>query len=201
MLAAARLSEAYHPAADAPMKGEVEILEAAFVAVALAQPPLATRKTDLGIDIEDHGQIGPEIGAALAVKLLDQRRRNPPARPLVAERREDEAVGDDMRSRFERRQDHGFDMLRAVGDHQQRLGHRRPRIGARRKQEFAQLLSGWRAARLAGEQDLFASIREMLRQMLDLRRRARALAAAKCDELAARHRRPRPSACSRIPYS
>src|SRR5437879_13675164 len=103
MLAAARLRLRDESAADAPMKGEVEILETRFIAAALAQPLLAARQPDLRVDVEDHGQIGPEIGAALAVDLLDQHRRDAPARPLIAKGREDEAVGDDVRSRLERR--------------------------------------------------------------------------------------------------
>ena len=113
---------------DRALQVEALRLEAVFA--------LRPSQADLGVDLQEQRQVGPEAvggGVAEADHLADA---EPPRRTLVGDARIGEAVGDDVVARLERRADHPLGEVGAGREEEHQLGQRLElgrRIGEQRR--------------------------------------------------------------------
>jgi hypothetical protein len=164
------------------MKRPIELLEA----VLDHRTPADAGEPFLDRHIEDHGQVGPEIGQRKPVQFAQVRERQAAAVTLIGDGRIGEPVGDDPRAGSEGRPDQSDDMIAPRRVQQQGLGNGIPALGVTLEQQTANILGTGRAAWLARALGGDAGTCEGRDEESGLGRFAGPLAAFDGDEAAAR---------------
>src|SRR5262249_57619099 len=109
---------------------------------------------DLRWDVEDESNVGEEAADGNAFERQDQLEVDVAECTLIDPGGIDEAITDDPASGRERRLDRGGNVIVAGGRKQHRLGFGAERLGCAGEEHVADDFGAWRAARLAGLEDI-----------------------------------------------
>ena len=140
------------------------------------------RKADVGVHVEDDGEVGLVAVERQRFERVDQLVVDAAGQPLIGAGRDPEAVGNHPAARVEIGRDELVDVVEPRRREQHRLGSRPPAFRAALQDQGADRLGLGRAARLARADGGDRAPAERRDQPLDLRRLADALAALEGDE-------------------